>query len=92
MVDSRSTGKQRGGGAVEEGPGGLESSIVLLGGKAYLESTTALWGMSVGATGRMRSTSRMVASSKRSWFRSLIVGVRPKPTFWSISSWIFFCN
>lgn len=63
-----------------------------MGGKAYLESVIALWGMSVGATGRMRSTSRMVASSSTRWFRSLTVGVRLKPTFCSISSWIFFCS
>lgn len=65
MVEYRLTSKLRGG-VVEEGPSGMASSIVLLGGKAYLESMIALWGMSVGATGRMRSTSRMVASSKMS--------------------------
>lgn len=91
MVEYKLTSKWRGG-AAEKGPGGLESSAVLLGGQVYLESTIALWGMSVGATGLMRSTSRMVASNQMSWFRSLIFGVRPKPTFWSISSWIFFCN
>lgn len=50
----------------------------------------ALCGMSMGATGLMRSTSLMVASSSRSRFRSLMVGLRLNPTFWSISSWIFF--
>ena len=73
---------------LEGGPGGW----VFLGGKAHLESMIALWGISVGATGRIRSTSRMVASSRTRRFRSLMVGVRLKPIFWSMSSWILFFN
>lgn len=65
---------------------------MFLGGKAHLESMTALWGISVGATGRIRSTSLMVASSRTRRFRSLMVGVRLKPIIWSMSSWILFFN